>query len=165
MNVHGDTGTIDASKMLDYINKQFAADVATLIATRDELATRQGSLTAAEDAAKDRAAAKAELDAAKAQAKDLVAKAKIKHDEITTRAAALEADETAHKALHAAEDAAAAERVKDLDAREKRVSDAQAYVADLTDKLQLQQDKINADRANLDARIKAFQDKVAAISV
>jgi len=51
MNVFGDSGQIDSEKFLDYVARQLSADVASLIKVRDEMALRQGALTAVQDAA------------------------------------------------------------------------------------------------------------------
>jgi hypothetical protein len=125
---------------------------------------RQGALSAAKDAAVDRAAAAAELAAAKVQAKGLVDDAK-------------------------AIDAGSKLRVKDLDAREKELRSKETEFAQKvrakeseldanSNMLAMRETSLNqtavvqaeqaarmdAAEIALNARIKAFQDKVAALS-
>lgn len=102
MNVFGDSGQIDSTKFLDYVARQLPADIATLVKTRDELALRQGALTAAEDAAKMRDDAKAALAAAQEQAKTLVADAKTKVADAKAKQDALTAKIAAHEQAVAA---------------------------------------------------------------
>ena len=61
MNVFGDGGSIDSGKFLEYVATQLASDVATLVKTRDELAKRQGALTAVDEANKMKAKAQTAL--------------------------------------------------------------------------------------------------------
>jgi hypothetical protein len=49
--------------------------------------------------------------------------------------------------------------------RERRVSSNEASQAALKDKLEERSAQLDSDRAVLDSRVKAFQDKVAALSV
>ena len=60
MVVYGDSGSIDSDKFLAYIAKQFPLDLAQLVKTKDELAKRQGALSAVDKANKDRENAAAE---------------------------------------------------------------------------------------------------------
>jgi hypothetical protein len=93
MNVHGDTGNIDSAKFLEYIVNQFPGDLKSMVEARDELAKRQGAMSAVEAAVADRAAASAELKAAKAEAKDLLADAKEKNAAATAKGKELDARE------------------------------------------------------------------------
>ena len=65
MNVSNDSPTVN---YVDYFTKQFPKDLAEMATLRDELAKRQGALSAVEESLKDREAAKAELEKAKVQA-------------------------------------------------------------------------------------------------
>ena len=73
MNVSNDSPAVD---YVQYFTKQFPQDLAQMATLRDELAKRQGAMSAVEASLKDREAAKAELEKAKVQADDLVAEAK-----------------------------------------------------------------------------------------
>lgn len=164
MYVFDQSGVVDSAKLIEYITKEFPGEFKRLIEARDELAVRQGALSAAKDAAADRAAAAAELAAAKAEAKGLVDDAK-------------------------AIDAGSKLRVKDLDAREKELRNKEAEFAEkvrvkeseldanehmlamrettLNQTAQVQAEqaaRMDAAELALNARIKAFQDKVAALS-
>lgn len=164
MYVFDQSGVVDSAKLIEYITKEFPGEFKRLIEARDELAVRQGALSAAKDAAADRAAAAAELAAAKAEAKELLADAK-------------------------AVDAGSKLRVKDLDAREKELRNKEAEFAEkvrakeseldankhmlamretaLNQTAQVQAEqaaRMDAAELALNARIKAFQDKVAALS-
>ena len=61
---------------MDYFLNQLPKNLATMAALRDELAVRQGALSAAQDAVADRAKAAEELAAAKVTAAEMVAGAK-----------------------------------------------------------------------------------------
>jgi hypothetical protein len=165
MYVFDQSGAVDSAKLIEYITKEFPGEFKRLIEARDELAVRQGALSAAKDAAADRAAAAAELAAAKAQAKELLDDAK-------------------------AIDAGSKLRVKDLDAREKEL---RAKQVEFAEKVRAKESELEADEhalamretslnqtavlqaeqaarmdaaeIALNARIKAFQDKVASLSV
>ena len=165
MYVFDQSGAVDSAKLIEYITKEFPGEFKRLIEARDELAVRQGALSAAKDAAADRAAAAAELAAAKEQAKKLLDDAK-------------------------ATDAGSKLRVKDIDAREKELHAKQVEFAEKvrtkeseltanehllamretslnqTAVLQAEQAaRMDAAEIALNARIKALQDKVASLSV
>ena len=52
MDLSNGSGGIDSSKLVDYFTTQFLKDLGQMAALRDELAKRQGALTAVEDAIK-----------------------------------------------------------------------------------------------------------------
>lgn len=165
MNVFGDSGQIDSEKFLDYVARQLSADVANLIKVRDEMALRQGALTAVQDAAKLRADAQADLVAAKESAATMIAEAqrklhdaKLLQDELTANLQAYDQQAEQFKRDSTA-------KWSELAAREKAVTMKEADVASREENLRFAQDDLQAERARLDARIKAFQDKVAALSI
>lgn len=165
MNVFGDSGQIDSEKFLDYVARQLSADVANLIKVRDEMALRQGALTAVQDAAKLRADAQADLAAAKEAASVMTAEAqrklhdaKLLQDELTANLRAYDQQAEQFKRDSTA-------KWSELAAREKAVIMKEADVASREENLRFAQDDLQAERARLDARIKAFQDKVAALSI
>ena len=55
MNISNDNPSVD---YVDYFTKQFPQDLAKMAALKDELAVRQGALSAAQDAIADREKAK-----------------------------------------------------------------------------------------------------------
>ena len=162
MNVSNDN---PATNFVDYFTKQLPIDLAQMATLRDELAQRQGALTAVADANADREAAKAELAAAKAQAADLLADAKAKNADATAkkktqdaREAKLNEQEEAYLLAKTSGEESVAAAEKALEAAKIRVTE---YEATLNDRAA----KLDADRVALEIRIKAFQDKVASISV
>jgi chromosome segregation ATPase len=161
MQVSNDSPAVN---YVDYFTKQFPIDLANMAALRDELAIRQGALSAAQDAVADRERAKQELDAAKAEAaalkvdatadretaKQELADAKTKAKDLNTQAKAALADAVARETA--------------VDLREKAVADCEAYQTEAQDEIESQQANLKIQSAALDARVKAFQDKVAALT-
>ena len=165
MEVFNDYAGVDKTNFLDYIAKQLSTDVATLIAARDELATRQGALTAAADAVKDRELAAAELVAAKAQAAAILDAANAATADAATREFLLV--ERSEKLIAAQQDfdlASSAEE-KRLAALALQLHTAQDDLVTAQEKLRLTQEILARDREAFDARVKAFQDRVASLSV
>jgi len=148
-----------------YFTDQLPQDLAKLAALRDELALRQGNIDAVKKTAELKEQAKKELDEAKAEAAQLKAEAKAdaaeasakkkaqdaREKELTARAAELDKQAAAHAAAVAQKDKVLASREEALT---KQAADLQAL-----------QQKLDRDRADLDARVKAFQAKVAALTV
>ena len=165
MNISSDTGGIDSSKFLEYIANQLPLDVTQLGAVRDELAKRQGSMVAVDAANKKLADADVYAESTKAQADTLLENAKVANADADARQSVLDAREKDLAALEkqALADSAAAAKdaaTKDasLTAREDALVKAQA-------ELKAGQDALVTDRVNLDARIKALQDKIASINI
>lgn len=158
MNIINDQSTTD---YVDYFTKQLPKDLAAMAALRDELAKRQGAMSAVEDANKFKAEAEKVLADAKVQAEDVKKKqaaVKQKEAEVDSRAEKVKADADA--------------RSKELDAREaelaKRVSEVkrqEEWYAEKFAALEKEQAKLAVDRSALDARVKEFQNKVAALKV
>jgi len=161
MQVSNDSPAVN---YVDYFTKQFPIDLANMAALRDELAVRQGALSAAQDAVADRERAKQELDAANAEAIALRA------DAATDREAAKQelADaKTKAKDLNAqtkAALAAAVDRETAVGLREKAVADNEVFQIAAQAEIESQQAALKAQIVALDARVKAFQDKVAALT-
>lgn len=162
MNVSNDAPSMD---YLAYFTNQMPKDLAQMAALRDELAKRQGAMSAVEAANADRAAAKAELDAAKAEAKELLADAKAKSAAATAKAKEVDAKEDAFNIRCADMEAAYKSNFDALVVREGRVSANETSLAAFQVMLEGRAAKLDADRVSLDDRVKAFQDKVAALSV
>ena len=160
MNVSNDTPSMN---YVEYFTKQLPVDLASMAALRDELAVRQGALSAAQDAVTDRATAAAELTAARSQAADLVAVAKDREEKSKANAAALTARESAVTDSIKAFDAASAERNIALGLREKASDTREARQQRIQADLDAKAAQLSADQTALDARVQAFQDKVAAL--
>jgi chromosome segregation ATPase len=160
MNVSNDTPSMN---YVEYFTKQLPVDLASMAALRDELAVRQGALSAAQDAVTDRATAAAELTAARSQAADLVAVAKDREEKSKAKAAELTARESAVTDSIKAFDAASAERGTALGLREKASDTREARQQRIQADLDAKAAQLSADQAALDARVQAFQDKVAAL--
>ena len=160
MNISNDT---PAMNYVEYFTKQLPIDLASMAALRDELAIRQGALSAAQDAVADRAKAASELVAAKEQSTALVAsakekndKTKVKADELAARELDLDNQVKAFETSSAERDAALAIRENTFDTRERRQNENQT-------RLDALEAKLAEDQASLDARVKDFQAKVAAL--
>jgi hypothetical protein len=128
------------------------------------LAVRQGALSAAQDVVTLKAAAAKELTDAKDQADVLMVEAK---DNLAKAKAAKAVQDDRVKTLNAIEsglnDKIAAFE-KSSAAREASVSNREASATELEAKLKQQASNLASSQAALDARVKAFQDKVAALS-
>jgi DNA repair exonuclease SbcCD ATPase subunit len=165
MYVFDQSGVVDSAKLIEYITKEFPGEFKRLIEARDELAKRQGALSAVKDAAADREAAAGELAAAKAQAKELLDDAKAANAESAAKAKDLTAREKALAAKEA--DFAAEVRAKesDFEAAQQALY-LRETALNQTAAVQVEQAaRMDAAELALNARIKAFQDKVAALSV
>ena len=162
MNISNDTPNMD---YLSYFTTQMPKDLAAMAALRDELSVRQGALSAAEDAVKLKAEAVATLESANAEAAAVRAEAAAYV--LEAKAQKTIAD-TREKAQNDRDD----EFVAKSDAREKELGIRETRVQSQMDALDAKDAalfvalaQVDADRATLDDRIKAFQDKVASISV
>lgn len=162
MNISNDTPSMD---YLAYFTKQMPKDLAAMAALRDELAVRQGALSAAEDTVKLKAEAVAALESANAEAAALRAEAKVYILEAKSQKSIADRRE---KELNDRDDKASAQfaaREKALSVKEVQVQ-SQMNALDAKDaRLFADQAQLESDRLALDARIKAFQDKVASINV
>jgi uncharacterized protein related to proFAR isomerase len=160
MNVSNDTPALN---YVEYFTKQLPVDLANMAALRDELAVRQGALSAAQDAIADRAKAAEELATAKSQADAMIASAKDKEDKAKAKTADLKAREDLLADSIKTFDEDSAKRETALFAREKTSDTREMHQQQTQNNLDVKEAKLLADQATLDARIKAFQDKVAAL--
>ena len=165
MDISNGSGGIDSSKLMDYFTKDFLKDLGKMAVLRDELAKRQGAMSAVEDAANLRveaeayaASKKAEIDGALEEAKETNAKSKVQKADLDTREIALT---TKAKEL----DVANANFEKSATAKKQSLANEEAALLKAQNELKLAQDKLASDQATLDARVKAFQAKVASIAV
>lgn len=164
MDFYGDGGSINHTNLIQYIQNQLPNELTQLVNLQAELAQRQGALSAVADANADRAAAAAQLKAAQEQAASLLAEATAENDASKVKAAELKAREKALDAQTTAFGVASKAREDELTAREK-AADARATQQEQTQaNLAALATKLAEDQAALDARVKTFQDKVAALS-
>jgi hypothetical protein len=165
MDVYDSAGSIDSNKLIEYITKTFPGELKSLLDTKAELAKRQGALTAVNEALADREAAAKELAAAREQAKTLLDEAKAKNAKSTARAAELNAREADLKAQETAAAGLLSIREKEVTSREQLLAIREESVSALGLKNEERQKQLDVAEAALAARIKAFQEKVAALSV
>lgn len=161
MQVSNDSPAVDYVK---YFTEQFPRDLAQMAALRDELATRQGALSAAQAAIADREKAAQELALATEKAAALKAEAASVASEANAKLKAVVDKEAAF-------DAAAAQSSEALAIREKDVAKREAQATIAANSLILQQAELDKrltsvaeQESALQELVKAFQDKVAALS-
>lgn len=162
MNIMNDQPNVD---YVTYFTQQLPKDLATMAQLRDELAKRQGALSAVEKANKDREKAAKVLENATAEAATIledaqkVAKANDdKKAELSALEEALLVQQKSFASEMVTKTADLTRRESEVAARESTTRTDEANNATLHAQLK-------ADRSALDARIKAFQDKVAALNI
>jgi len=165
MDLSNGSGGIDSSKLMDYFTKDFLKDLGKMAVLRDELAKRQGAMSAVEAAANVRAEAeayaaskKSEIDGALEEAKEANAKSKAQKADLETREADIDAKA---KKL----DVASAAFEKSAAAKEQSLANEQAALLKAQNELKLAQDKLASDQAALEAKVKNFYAKVASLEV
>jgi len=87
MDISGDNNHVSYDKAIDYFTKQFPLDLAQMMAARDELAQRQGAISAVQDANRLRAEADVYAASSKATSDDVLATAKADADEAKAKKA------------------------------------------------------------------------------
>jgi hypothetical protein len=165
MDLSNGSGGIDSSKLVEYFSTQFLKDLGQMAVLRDELAKRQGALSAVEDANKLRADAEVYAESRKAETDINLAEAKAANDASKVLKAALDAREAELNTREGQLDKDTVALAKAVEAHKQAVSDAEVSLQNAQNELKIAQDKLVADQAALDARVKAFQDKVASINV
>jgi chromosome segregation ATPase len=165
MDLSNGSGGIDSSKLIDYFTKDFLKDLGQMAVLRDELAKRQGALSAVEDANNLRSDADAYAKSVKAEADVNLTQAKEANNASKELKKALDAKEADLNKREGQYEKDSAALNKAVEAHKIAVNDAESAVALAQVNLQTRQDQIDADRAALDARIKAFQSKVASLEV
>ena len=162
MNIVNEQPNVD---YVTYFTQQLPKDLAAMAQLRDELAKRQGALSAVEKANKDREKAAKVLEAATAEAATIVADAQKVADANAVKKAELYVFETELVADRKAFAAETVAKTADLMTREQQVASREAAVVALQAEYASKLQALDADRAALNARVKAFQDKVAALNV
>lgn len=165
MDISNGSGGIDSSKLMDYFTKDFLKDLGKMAVLRDELAKRQGAMSAVEDAVKLRAEAetyaaskKAEIDGVLEEAKETNAKSKVQKADLDAREADIDAKS---KALNIANTSFE----NSVTAKKQSLANEETALLKAQNELKIAQGKLASDQATLDARVKAFQAKVASIAV
>jgi hypothetical protein len=164
MDISSEHGGISSDKLIDYFTKQFLVDLKKMVETKDELAKRQGAIAAVEQTLALKAEAEKALADAIAQATSMTEEAKARNatSKVTeVNVKAREAAVTANEKLSAKK---IADIEADLAARLKACASLEAAQAKLTDDLSARSAKLDSDSAALEARVKAFQEKVANLS-
>jgi chromosome segregation ATPase len=164
MNFHGDTGNLDSDKFIAYIVTQFPAELKQLVEAKDELAKRQGAMSAVDAANADREKAAEELAKAKSEAASLLADAKEKNSAATAKTKDLKAREDALNSLTVQKESDFAAQTEVLVLREAKISNTETALIEFQNQLDTRAMKLTEDEASLQSRVKAFQDKVAALS-
>ena len=165
MDISNGNGGIDSGKLVDYFTKQFLKDLGEMAVLKAELEARQGALSAVEDANKLRADADAYAAAKKAEADDNLLAAKLKNAESDIRKINLDKTLASFEVTAKTVNAELDEREKALSGKLKSLVESEAAAAKANEKAASLIATLEADRATLDARVKAFQDKVASINV
>ena len=162
---YSDGGKINPAKFLEYIAKQFPTDLANMITTRDELALRQGSINAAKDAVADRQKAADELVAARTEADTLRVEAKAVNAAAVKLKKDLDERETALNAKQETLNVLNITRTEVLNKREQELEAKASALAEERAKLTALGETFTVERQEFDARVKAFQDRVASLSL
>ena len=165
MDLSNGSGGIDSSKLVEYFSTQFLKDLGQMAALRDELAKRQGAMSAVEDAKKLRAEADAYAQSRQGETDINLAQAKEANIVAKALQASLDAREADLNTREGKLNNDVAAQVKAVEAHKQAVKDAEVSLQSTEKALKLAQDKLAADQAALDGRVKAFQDKVASINV
>ena len=165
MDISNGNGGIDSKKLVDYFTKQFLKDLGEMAVLKAELEARQGALSAVEDANKLRADADAYAAAKKAEADDNLLAAKLKNAESDIRKINLDKSLASFEVTAKTVNAELDEREKALSGKLKSLVESETAAAKANEKAASLLATLEADRATLDARVKAFQTKVAALNV
>jgi hypothetical protein len=164
MDISSEHGGISSDKLIDYFTKHFLVDLKKMIETKEELAKRQGAIAAVEQTLVLKAEAEKVLADATAQAASMTEEAKTRNAKSKEREAAVEAREAAVTANEKISAKVVADIEADLAARLKACASLEAAQAKLTDDLSARSAKLDSDSVALEARVKAFQEKVANLS-
>jgi hypothetical protein len=162
MNIVNDQPSVD---YVTYFTEQLPKDLAAMAQLRDELAKRQGAMSAVEKANKDREKAAKELDAAVAKAALIIEDAQKVAQANDTKKVDLDVREVALLAEQKSFDAETAAKTAGLVAREQQVASREVAVAVLQTEYESKLRSLDADRVAFNDRVKAFQDKVAALNI
>ena len=161
----GGNGEIDPAKFLEYVQKRFSTDLANMVKARDELAMRQGALTAVKDAAEDRQRAASELADALMEADILRAAAKAVSEAAAKQKTELDEREATLDVERQQFNVAVANRTQALDKREKELAIQAVALAEERKDLTALNETLQTNQAAFETRVDAFQKKVASLSL
>ena len=162
MNITNDGAQTD---YITYFTKQLPQDLANMAALRDELALRQGALSAVEDSAKLRAEAAALLASTKDECATLKADSQAKNAEATAKKKLQDTREADLDARAAAATKSAEDTQASLTSQALSLGKLEAALIAREGKLEEGLVALAAGKADLDARVKLFQAKAAALAV
>ena len=160
-NVSNDTAAVD---YVDYFTKQLPKDLAAMAVLRDELAQRQGAMSAVEDANKLKEQAAAALETAKTEAAAMLADAQTALDAAKAAEKALDDREKDLSAQENAFNTDSEKTAKDQAARDQSLQVRELAATERETELDAAAATLSAAQKPLDARVTAFQDKVAALT-
>ena len=162
MNITNDGAQTD---YITYFTKQLPQDLANMAALRDELALRQGALSAVEDSAKLRAEAAALLASTKDECATLKTDTQAKNAEANAKKTRQDIRETDLNAREAAAAKSAEDTQASLTSQALMLGKLEAALIAREGKLEEGLVALAAGKADLDARVKLFQAKAAALAV
>ena len=162
MNITNDGAQTD---YITYFTKQLPQDLANMAALRDELALRQGALSAVEDSAKLRAEAAALLASTKDECATLKTDTQAKNAEANAKKTRQDIRETDLNAREVAATKSAEDTQASLTSQALMLGKLEAALIAREGKLEEGRAVLAAGKADLDARVKLFQAKAAALAV
>lgn len=162
MNITNDGAQTD---YITYFTKQLPQDLANMAALRDELALRQGALSAVEDSAKMREEAARTLASTKDECATLKTDTQAKNAEANAKKTRQDIRETDLNAREAAATKSAEDTQASLTSQALMLGKLEAALIAREGKLEEGLVALAAGKADLDARVKLFQAKAAALAV
>lgn len=162
MNITNDGAQTD---YITYFTKQLPQDLAAMAALRDELALRQGALSAVEDSAKLREEAARTLASTKDECATLKTDTQAKNAEANAKKTRQDIRETDLNAREVAATKAAEDTQASLTSQALMLGKLEAALIAREGKLEEGLAALAAGKADLDARVKLFQAKAAALAV
>ena len=162
MNITNDGAQTD---YITYFTKQLPQDLANMAALRDELALRQGALSAVEDSTKLREEAARTLASTKDECATLKTDTQAKNAEANAKKTRQDIRETDLNAREAAATKSAEDTQASLTSQALMLGKLEAALIAREGKLEEGLVALAAGKADLDARVKLFQAKAAALAV
>jgi hypothetical protein len=161
MNITNDGAQTD---YLTYFTKQLPQDLANMAALRDELALRQGALSAVEDSTKMREEAARTLASTKDECATLKTDTQAKNAEANAKKTRQDIRETDLNAREVAATKSAEDTQASLTSQALMLGKLEAALIAREGKLEEGLVALAAGKADLDARVKLFQAKAAALT-
>ena len=172
MDLSNGSGGIDSSKLVDYFTKQLPLDLAQMAILRDEIARRQGAMTAVDEANQAKIDADAYLAKAKAEAAELVSSANTqkqladaKLKELNQQQKDLDAKQISFDADIDFKNVTLDKRKKIADALDASLTKREIEVKAKEAVNTATETRLASYETELNSRIKAFQDKVTSINI